>query len=129
MPEIVQRNFAPQFVGIGGTGCDVISSMLQNRDLIMPLLRIEGIRISCLALDVANAQIDRLQNTYDELLNDLKRHNIPKERVSLNAKSVKFPTPEAMFDFVAQYPEHLHKEGVKTPTNFKPWLSSAVEKT
>ncbi|MFO8010161.1 MAG: tubulin-like doman-containing protein [Dehalococcoidia bacterium] len=127
MPETVKRNFAPQLVGIGGTGCDVISSILENRNLILPLLSIEGIRISCLALDVANAQIDRLQNTYNNLLADLKEQNIPRDRVALNAKSVKFPTPEAMFDFIGQYPEHLRKEGVATPSNYRPWLSSAVE--
>ncbi len=127
MPETVKRNFAPQFVGIGGTGCDVIASIMENRDLIMPLLHIEGIRISCLALDVANAQIDRLTKSYNDLLLDLKDRNIPKERIVLNAKSVKFPTPESMFDFIGQYPEHLKKEGIPTPPDFKPWLSSAVE--
>ncbi|MDY6911376.1 MAG: tubulin-like doman-containing protein [Chloroflexota bacterium] len=127
MSETVKRNFAPQFVGIGGTGCDVISSILQNRDLILPLLRVEGSRTACLALDVANAQIDRLQSTYDKLLGDLKGSNIPRERVSLTAKSVKFPTPEAMFDFIGQYPEHLKKEGVGTPSHYKPWLSSVIE--
>ena len=127
MAETVKRNFAPQFVGIGGTGCDVISSILQNRDLILPLLRIEGIRISCLALDVANAQVDRLLSAHNELLGHLKNNNIPRERISLNAKSVKFPTPESMFDFISQYPDHLQREGVFTPPDYKPWLSSAVE--
>ncbi len=127
MPDTIKRNFAPQFVGIGGTGCDIIASILENRDLLLPLLRIEGIRISCMALDVANAQIDRLTKSYNDLLADLKDLNIPKERVSLNAKSVKFPTPEAMFDFIGRYPEHLKKESVPTPSDYKPWLSSAVE--
>ncbi len=127
MPDTVKRNFAPQFVGIGGTGCDVIASIMENRDLILPLLRIEGIRISCLAMDVANAQIDRLTKSYNDLLADLKDLNIPKERITLTAKSVKFPTPESMFDFIGQYPEHLKKEGVPTPTEYKPWISSAIE--
>lgn len=127
MPQVAQRNFAPQFVGIGGTGCDVLSSILRNRDLIMPLLRIEGGRISCLALDVANAQIDRLQNSYDDLLRDLRQANIPRERISLTAKSVKFPTPEAMFDFIGQYPDYLGREGARVPDDYKPWLSSVVE--
>ncbi len=127
MPETVKRNFAPQFVGVGGTGCDVIASIMENRNLILPLLRIEGIKISCLALDVANAQIDRLTKSYNDLLADLKELNIPKERIALSAKSVKFPTPEAMFDFIGQYPDHLKREGVPTPANYKPWLSSAVE--
>ena len=68
MPEMAKRNFAPQFVGIGGTGCDVLSSILENRNLILPLLSLEGVKISCLALDVANAQIDRLQVAHNDLL-------------------------------------------------------------
>lgn len=127
MPETVQRNFIPQFVGIGGTGCDVLSSVIRNRDLILPLLKIEGSKVAFLALDVANAQLDRLQSSYDDLLQDLKRKNIPRERISLTAKSVKFPTPEAMFDFIAQFPDHLQREGVRVPPDYKPWLSSSVE--
>ena len=56
MPEQVKRNFAPQFVGLGGTGSDVIASLMRNKRLILPLLNTDGVRLSCMALDVANAQ-------------------------------------------------------------------------
>ncbi len=127
MAEVGKRNFAPQFVGLGGTGADVLASIIRNRDLIMPLIRHEGSRVSFLALDVANAQIDGLHSAYNDLLEYLKQRNIPSEKVSLTANSVKFPTPEAMFDFVRQYPDYLSKEGAGIPSNYKPWLSSAVE--
>ena len=39
---------------------------------------------------------------------------IPKERMRLVAQSVKFPTAEAMFDFINQkYNEYLVSEGAK----------------
>jgi hypothetical protein len=50
---------------------------------------------------------------------------IPNERLRLTAQSVKFPTAEAMFDFINQkYNEYLVKEGAKL--NFHPWLNSTM---
>jgi hypothetical protein len=51
---------------------------------------------------------------------------IPKERMRLVAQSVKFPTAEAMFDFINQkYNEYLIGEGAKLE-NFIPWLQSTM---
>ena len=50
---------------------------------------------------------------------------IPAERMRLIAQSVKFPTAEAMFDFINQkYGEYLIAEGAKL--NFHPWLESTM---
>ncbi len=50
---------------------------------------------------------------------------IPQERLRLTAQSVKFPTAEAMFDFINQkYNEYLVKEGAKL--DFHPWLNSTM---
>jgi hypothetical protein len=50
---------------------------------------------------------------------------IPAERMRLIAQSVKFPTAEAMFDFINQkYSEYLIGEGAKL--NFHPWLESTM---
>ncbi|MBI2957802.1 MAG: hypothetical protein HYY32_03060, partial [Chloroflexi bacterium] len=122
-----KRNFAPQLVGLGGTGADIISALLRNKDLMIPLLRSNGIRISCLGLDVATAQIEDLSTAYGELKQEMKVQNIPADKLFLVAKSVKFPTPEVMFDFVRDYPAFLGKEGSVTPSNYKPWLSGAIE--
>lgn len=127
MAENLRRNFAPQIVGLGGTGADVIASLMRNRRLILPLLSIDGIRISCLALDVANAQIDNLMTAYDELKMDLQERNMSTEKIFLVAKSVKFPTPEVMFDFVRDYPMYTGREGAVTPKDYEPWLSSVIE--
>lgn len=122
-----KRDYAPQFVGLGGTGSDVLTSILKNRKLILPLLRIEGFKVSFLALDVANAQIDALLAAYAELLDEMKQLNIPRDRIFVTAKSVKFSRPEAMFDFIRGYPEYIKREDVKFPSPYKPWLSSAIE--
>jgi hypothetical protein len=125
--HVMKRNFAPQFVGLGGTGADVIASMMRNKRLILPLLNTDGVRVSCFALDVANAQIDNLQTAYEELRKDLQDRNISTEKIFLAAKSVKFPTPEVMFDFVRDYPTYIAREGAVMPTDYEPWLSSVIE--
>ncbi len=127
MPEQVKRNFAPQFVGLGGTGSDVIASLMRNKRLILPLLNTDGVRLSCMALDVANAQIDNLQSAYDDLKKELQARNMSTEKVFLVAKSVKFPTPEVMFDFVREYPTYTAREGAAVPKDYEPWLSSVIE--
>ncbi len=127
MPEQLKRNFAPQIVGLGGTGADVIASMMRNKRLIIPLLNTDGVRVSCLAIDVANAQIDNLQNAYEELKSELQYRNISTEKIFLVAKSVKFPTPEVMFDFVRDYPSYTVREGATPPKDYEPWLSSVIE--
>jgi hypothetical protein len=51
---------------------------------------------------------------------------IPSERMRLIAQSIKFPTAEAMFDFINQkYNEYLIGEGAKLE-NFSPWLQSTM---
>jgi hypothetical protein len=123
----LKRNFAPQLVGLGGTGADVIASLMRNKRLILPLLSTDGIRVSCLAVDVANAQIDNLQAAYEELKKELQDRSISTEKVFLVAKSVKFPTPEVMFDFVRDYPDYTVREGAAPVRDYDPWLSSVIE--
>ena len=125
--HVMKRNFAPQLVGLGGTGADVIASLMRNKRLILPLLNTDGVRVSCMALDVANAQIDNLQSAYEELKKDLQDRNISTEKIFLVAKSVKFPTPEVMFDFVRDYPTYTAREGAVMPKDYEPWLSSVIE--
>jgi hypothetical protein len=127
MAEQLKRNFAPQLVGLGGTGADIIASLMRNKELILPLLSTEGVRVSCLALDVANAQIDNLVAAYEELKAELQVRSIPAEKIFLVAKSVKFPTPEVMFDFVRDYPVYMAREGAAVPKDYQPWLSSVIE--
>jgi len=51
---------------------------------------------------------------------------VPRERWRLIAESVKFPTAEAMFDFINQkYGEYVTNEGSKLE-NYSPWLQSTM---
>ena len=78
-----------------------------------------------LAIDIADPEIRALQETHEKILNSMIKAGIPRERMRLIAQSVKFPTAEAMFDFINQkYNEYLVKEGAKL--NFHPWLNSTM---
>ena len=64
---------------------------------------------------------------YKNLSDNLKSNGIPSDKISLESKTMKFPTPESMFDFIKTYPDFLEREGAKVPENYKPWLSSSME--
>ena len=82
-------------------------------------------RLSLLAIDIADPEIRSLQESYEKMTIAMIKAGIPQERLRLTAQSVKFPTAEAMFDFINQkYNEYLVKEGAKI--NFHPWLNSTM---
>lgn len=120
-------NSAIQLVGLGGAGVNIVEAFISNRRELIPLLKKEGIRISCLAIDVADHDIQSLEQSARTLSDDLRQHGIPSDKLSLVAKSVKFPTPESMFDFINKYPEYLQREGVKPPKEYHPWLASSMD--
>ena len=99
-----------QLVGLGGTGVNVIEAFIRNRKGLIPLLKKEGVRVSLLALDVADHDIRSLEAAYKNLSDHLKETGIPADKINLVAKTMKFPTPETMFDFVSNYPEFLERE-------------------
>ena len=71
-------------------------------------------RLSLLAIDIADPEIRSLQETYEGIEKSMVKAGIPAERMRLIAQSVKFPTAEAMFDFINQkYGEYLIAEGAK----------------
>jgi hypothetical protein len=116
-----------QLIGLGGTGVNTIEAFIKNRRGLIPLLKKEGIRVSMLALDVADHDIRSLEAAYKDLKDDMKMQGIPAEKIDLVAKTVKFPTPESMFDFISRYPEYLEREGARKPRDYTPWLSSSME--
>ena len=127
MADVVRRNFAPQLIGLGGTGADIIASILRNKSVLVPLLKTDGLRMSCLALDVADDAIPRLKDAYAEAREELKIRGIPGEKLFLVANSVKFPNPGVMFDFVRDYPNYLRRESPNVPENYEPWLQSTIQ--
>jgi hypothetical protein len=83
-------------------------------------------RLSLLAIDIADPEIRSLQETNDQIVKSMIKAGIPRERMRLIAQSVKFPTAEAMFDFVNQkYSEYLVSEGSKLE-HFVPWLQTTM---
>ncbi len=83
-------------------------------------------RLSLLAIDIADPEIRSLQEKHEEIQKSMVKAGIPAERMRLVAQSVKFPTAEAMFDFINQkYGEYIIGEGAKL-TNYTPWLQSTM---
>ena len=83
-------------------------------------------RLSLLAIDIADPEIRSLQETNEQIVKSMIKAGIPRERMRLIAQSVKFPTAEAMFDFINQkYGEYLVGEGSKLE-NFVPWLQTTM---
>ena len=83
-------------------------------------------RLSLLAIDIADPEIRSLLETEEKINKQMIRAGIPKERLRVVAQSVKFPTAEAMFDFINQkYNEYLIGEGAKLD-HFIPWLQSTM---
>jgi hypothetical protein len=97
-----------------------------NNKKTMDLMQNEITRLSLLAIDIADPEIRALQETADKITKQMIKAGIPAERMRLIAQSVKFPTAEAMFDFINQkYNEYLVGEGAKL-TEFSPWLQSTM---
>jgi len=90
------------------------------------LLENDITRLSLLAIDIADPEIRSLLEANEQLQRSLMRARVPSERMRLIAQSVKFPTAEAMFDFINQkYSEYVIGEGAKLK-NFSPWLQSTM---
>jgi predicted alpha/beta-fold hydrolase len=113
-----------QLIGLGSAGTNIVEAFLKN-ERTTELLKRDITRLSLLAIDIADPEIRALQESYVKFSEKMIKEGIPSERLRLIAQSVKFPTAEAMFDFINQkYNEYLVKEGAKL--NFHPWLDSTM---
>jgi hypothetical protein len=113
-----------QLIGLGSAGTNIVEAFLKS-EKTMELLKNDITRLSLMAVDIADPEIRDLQETYEKIEKSIIKAGIPAERLRLVAQSVKFPTAEAMFDFINQkYNEYLVKEGAKG--NFTPWLDSTM---
>ena len=114
-----------QLIGLGSAGTNIVETFLTNKKT-MDLLQNDITRLSLLAIDIADPEIRSLQETNERITKSLIRAGVPSDRMRLIAQSVKFPTAEAMFDFINQkYNEYLISEGAKLE-NFEPWLESTM---
>jgi len=102
-----------------------VEAFLRHRKT-MELIRHDLTRLSLLAIDIADPEIRSLLDTNEQITKSMIKAGIPAERMRLVAQSVKFPTAEAMFDFINQkYNEYLVGEGAKL-NEFIPWLQSTM---
>ena len=114
-----------QLIGLGSAGTNIVETFLSSKKT-MELLGNDITRLSLLAIDIADPEIRSLQEANDKIMKAMAKAGIPRERMRLVAQSVKFPTAEAMFDFINQkYNEYLVAEGVKLE-KFTPWLQSTM---
>lgn len=110
---------------MGSAGTNIVESFLSHRKT-RELIENDLTRLSLLALDIADPEIRSLQETHQQIAKSLIKAGIPRERWRVIAESVKFPTAEAMFDFINQkYGEYVVGEGSKLE-NYSPWLQSTM---
>ena len=114
-----------QLIGLGSAGTNIVETFLTHKKT-KELIENDLTRLSLLAIDIADPEIRSLQETNEKITRQMIKAGIPRERMRLIAESVKFPTAEAMFDFINQkYGEYLISEGSKLET-FVPWLQSTM---
>jgi hypothetical protein len=112
-------------VGLGGAGTNIVESFLKE-EKTLELLESGVTKLSLMALDIADPDIKSLEGAHAKVLDLMKKKGIPRDRLSLIAKSIKFPSAEAMFDFVQhKFKEHLVNEGIKVK-EYNPWLPSTM---
>jgi hypothetical protein len=112
-------------IGLGSAGTNIVETFLTNKKT-KELMENDLTRLSLLAIDIADPEIRSLQETYEQIVRSMIKAGIPHERMRLVAQSVKFPTAEAMFDFINQkYGEYLIGEGSKLE-KFVPWLQTTM---
>lgn len=114
-----------QLVGLGSAGTNIVEAFLKDKKT-KELIQNDLTRLSLLAIDIADPEIRALQEANEEITRSMIKAGIPHERLRVVAESVKFPTAEAMFDFInKKYGECLVNEGSKLQ-NFIPWLNSTM---
>jgi hypothetical protein len=114
-----------QLIGLGSAGTNIVETFMTH-EKTMDLMKNDITRLSLLAIDIADPEIRALEETNERIVKAMAKSGIPHERMRLIAQSVKFPTAEAMFDFINQkYNEYLVSEGCKIE-KFVPWLHSTM---
>jgi hypothetical protein len=110
-------------IGLGSAGTNIVETFMKHKKT-KELLKSDITRLSLMAVDIADPEIRKLQESYGKINDLMLKQGIPRERLRLNAQAIKFPTAEAMFDFIdKKYNEYLLSEGAKLE-NFNPWLRS-----
>ncbi len=111
-------------VGLGGTGTNVIQSLVESERLFK-LLSSEDFGIACLAIDVAEADLANLQAAYKKTVSKLEGKGVSIDRLWVRGLNMKFNTPESLFEFMGKYNTYLMKDGIVI-NNYRPWIQSSM---
>ena len=111
-------------VGLGGTGTNVIQSLVES-DRLLRLLSSEDFGIACLAIDVADADLGNLQGAYKRTVAKLEAKGVSVDRLWVRGLNMKFNTPESLFEFMNKFNTYLLKDGIVV-NNYKPWIQSTM---
>src|SRR5271169_5382100 len=111
-------------VGLGGTGTNIIQALIES-DRFFKLLTAEDFNVACLSVDVADADIANLMNSYKTTQSKLESKGVSVDRLWVKGLTMKFNTPESLFEFMTKYNTYLMKEGI-VATNYKPWVQSSM---
>ena len=111
-------------VGLGGTGTNVIQSLVES-DRLLRLLSSEDFGIACLAVDVADADLASLQGAYKRTVSTLEDKGVSVDRLWVRGLNMKFNTPESLFEFMNKFNSYLLKDGIVV-NNYKPWIQSTM---
>ena len=111
-------------IGLGGAGANLIQSLIESERL-SNLLQSEDFNMACLAIDVADGDINRLQTEYRKTLEKLESRGIPVDKLWVKTLNVKFNTPDSLFEFMEKYDKYVAKECIEIK-DYQPWLKSSI---
>ncbi len=111
-------------VGLGGTGANVIQTLLASNRLAR-LLKIEDFDIACLAVDIADGDLESLRETYRMTLDKLQKEGTPVDKLWVRTLNVKFNTPDSLFEFMEKFDKYAAKDGIVIK-NYQPWIKSSA---
>jgi len=111
-------------IGLGGTGTNIIQSIIES-ERFLSTISSEDLHQAFLAIDIADGDIESLQEAYKRLGQKMMSRGIPLDRIWLKTVKIRFSTPDALFEFINRYDKILSSEGVYIE-NFRPWVHSAM---
>jgi len=111
-------------VGLGGTGTNVIQSLVESERLLR-LLSSEDFGMACLAIDVADGDLANLQAAYKKTVSKLQAKGVSVDRLWVRGLNMKFNTPESLFEFMGKFNTYLLKDGIVI-NNYRPWIQSTM---
>lgn len=111
-------------VGLGGTGTNIIQNIIES-DRFLSIISSEDLQQSFLAIDIADGDIESLQEAYKRLGQRMMSRGISLDRIWLKTVKIRFSTPDALFEFINRYDKILSSEGVYIE-NYRPWVHSAM---